>query len=149
MSTNRWDPWRDIVTLREAMNTLLEDSFVRPRAGLMAVTGTIPVDVKETEEEFVVYIPLPGIRPGDVEISILGDSLRVSGEFKDREPEDARWLVRERRFGQFERSFTLPTAVSADQATADFDAGILIIHLPKAEQARPKTIHVRAQSPAS
>ncbi len=146
MSTNRWDPRRDIVTLREAMNTLLEDSFVRPRAGLLAFTGAIPVDVKETPDEFVVSIPLPGIEPGDVEISVLGDSLRVAGEFKDREPEDSRWLLRERRFGQFERSIALPTAVSADQATADFDAGILTIHLPKAEQARPKTIPVRAQA---
>ena len=146
MSTNRWDPWRDIVTLREAMNTLLEDSFVRPRAGLMAFTGAIPVDVKETADEFVVYIPLPGIEPADVEISILGDRLRVAGEFKDRETEDTRWLLRERRFGQFERSIGLPTAVSADQASADFDAGILTVRLPKAEQARPKTIPVRAQA---
>ena len=146
MSTNRWDPWRDIVTLREAMNTLLEDSFVRPRAGIMAFTGAIPVDVKETAEEFVVYIPLPGIQPEDVEISILGDSLRISGEFKDREPAETRWLARERRFGQFERVVALSTAVSADAASADFDAGILTIHLPKAEQARPKTIPVRGQA---
>ncbi|HUZ02870.1 MAG TPA: Hsp20/alpha crystallin family protein [Thermomicrobiaceae bacterium] len=146
MSTNRWDPWRDIVTLREAMNTLLEDSFVRPRAGLMAFTGAIPVDVKETADEFVVFIPLPGIEPADVEISILGDRLRVAGEFKDRETEDTRWLLRERRFGQFERSIGLPTAVSPDQARADFDAGILTVRLPKAEQARPKTIPVRAQA---
>lgn len=146
MSTSRWDPWRDIVTLREAMNNLLEESFVRPRASLVAFSGSVPLDVQETETEYTVYVPLAGVQPEDVEISVLGDNLRISGEFKDRAEEGARWILRERRFGHFERSMTFPAAVKSDEATADFEGGVLIVHLPKAEASRPKTITVKASA---
>lgn len=143
MATNRWDPWRDLVTLRDAMNTLLEDGLTRPRAGFAAATE-VPVDIKETEDAYVVMAVLPGTEPADVEISVLGDMLRISGEFKDREPEGTRWLMRERRFGPFARAIGLPTAVNAERAAAEFSNGILSIHLPKVDAARPKTIPVRA-----
>lgn len=145
MSTNRWDPWRDIVSLREAMNSLLEESFVRPRPGFAPASGGVALDVKETDDQFLVIVPLPGVRPEDVEISVLGDSLRLSGEFKDRFNDDGRWLVRERRLGRFERSINLPAPVSADRAGAEFDGGLLVIRLPKAEEARPKTIPVKGK----
>lgn len=164
MSVNRWDPWRDIVSLREAMNSLLEESFVRPRAGYLPLSGAlgVPMDVQETEDAFVATLALPGVDPEAVEISVLGDQLRVSGEIKDNRntssansangangtngANEARWLLRERRFGRFERTITLPAAPAADQASADFDKGILTIRLPKAESARLKTIPVRVNA---
>ena len=153
MSISRWDPFGDLVSLREAMNNLLEESFVRPRGeagggpqGRSAPAG-LAVDIRETPEAFVVRASVPGARPEDVEITVLGDTLRISGQHREeqeRQDENARWLVRERRFGAFERTVRLPTAVQSGAAEAEFKDGVLTITLPKAEEARPRSIPVRA-----
>ena len=147
MSIQRWDPMREIVSLREAMNSLLEESFVRPRAGMAAMTGGMPLDLRETDEAYIVETVAPGATPEGVEISVLGDTLRIVAEVHDEAERDGeKWLIRERRFGRFERSVTLPSNVKADEASADFSNGILKITLPKAEAARPRTIQVRSAS---
>ena len=146
MSIQRWDPMREIVSLREAMNSLLEESFVRPRAGMAAMTGGMPLDLRETDENYIVEMAVPGATPEAVEISILGDTLRIVAEVQDEARDGEKWLIRERRFGRFERSVTLPGAVKADEASAGVNNGILKISLPKAEAARPRTIQVRASS---
>lgn len=147
MSIQRWDPFRDIVSLREAMNSLMEESFVRPRAGMAALTGGMPIDVSETQDAFTIKTTLPGAKPEDVDISVLGDTLRISAEIRaDEEREGEKWLVRERRFGRFDRSLTLPGNVKADEAQADFSDGVLTITLPKAEATRPRQIQVRSSA---
>ncbi len=144
MSIQRWDPVRDIVTLREAMNSLLEESFVRPRAGMIAMTGGMAIDLRESDQAYIVETIVAGAKPEDVEISVLGDTLRIAVEIRDEGDHNGeKWLLRERRFGRFERSLTLPAQVKADDATADFHDGILTISLPKAEAARPRSIPVR------
>lgn len=149
MSMQRWDPWRDIVSLREAMNSLLEESFVRPRAGSVAGAVGMPLDLRENDGAYVIETVLPGAKPENVDISVLGDTLRISAEVRDEgERSGEKWLVRERRYGRFERSITLPTQVKADEAEADFRDGILTITLPKAEVARPRSIPVRAGAEA-
>ena len=151
MSISRWDPWGDLVSLREAMNNLVEESFVRsPRAGGGA--AGLAVDVRETAEGFEVMASVPGVAPEDVDITVLGDTLHIRGERREEreEREDGgRWLVRERRFGAFERAIGLPAAVRADAAEAQFKDGVLTITLPKAEEAKPRSIPVRgAGSPS-
>ena len=144
MSIQRWDPLRDIVSLREAMNSLLEESFVRPRAGMIAMTGGMAIDLRESDQAYIVETIVAGAKPEDVEISVLGDTLRIAVEIRDEGDHNGeKWLLRERRFGRFERSLTLPAQVKADDATADFHDGILTISLPKAEAARPRSIPVR------
>lgn len=147
MSISRWDPWGDLISLREAMNNLLEESFVRPRGGETSSGASgLALDVRERPEEFIVTASVPGVNPDDVEISILGDTLRIRGERKEeteQDGEDGRWLVRERRYGAFERSVSLPGLVKSDAAEADFKDGILTITLPKAEAAKVRTIPVR------
>jgi HSP20 family protein len=144
MSIQRWDPWKDIITLREAMNSLLEESFVRPRAGLTAFASGMAVDLRETDDTFVIETVLPGVKPEDVDISVLGETLRISAEMReDAANQDAKWLIRERRYGRFERTLTLPSPVKADEAAADFRDGILIVTLPKTEVAQPRSIPVR------
>jgi HSP20 family protein len=144
MSIQRWDPVRDIVTLREAMNSLLEESFVRPRAGMIAMTGGMAIDLRENDQAYIVETIVAGAKPEDVEISVLGDTLRIAVEIRDEgDHHGEKWLLRERRFGRFERSLTLPAQVKADDATADFHDGILTVSLPKAEAARPRSIPVR------
>jgi HSP20 family protein len=147
VSITRWDPWGDIVSLREAMNTLLEESFVRPRPGIAGpgMASSLALDVKETPDRYTVTASVPGVAPGDIEISVLGDTMRIRGHRKDdveESGEGGRWLLRERRFGAFERTVSLPTAVNADQAQAAFHDGVLTITLPKAELATQKTIPV-------
>lgn len=147
MATQKWDPFRDMVSLRDAMNTLFDDSVVRGRSGaggFFQVGNPMPLDVRETQGAYIVELVAAGAAPEDVNLSILGDTLRISATVRDREAREGEtWLVRERRFGSFERTVTLPAAVKADEATAEFDHGILRITLPRADVARPRQIPVR------
>ncbi len=145
MSIQRWDPWRDIISLREAMNSLLEESFVRPRAAVNSFTSGMAVDLRETDDAYVVETALPGCKPQDVDISVLGDILKIKAETKvSAERESEQWLLRERRFGTFERSLTLPSKVRAEEADASFNDGVLTVTLPKAEETEAKSITVKA-----
>jgi HSP20 family protein len=152
VSSSRWDPWGDIVSLREAMNTLLEESFVRPRPGAPAGPGlasSLALDVQETPEQFTVTASVPGVPASAIDIVVLGDTLRIRGhrqEDTEESGEGGRWLLRERRVGPFERTVTLPTTVDAERASAAFQDGVLTITLPKAEIATPKTIPVSGGS---
>ena len=106
MSIERWDPFREMISLRDAMNSLLAESFVRP-GGQPAPGGaaTLPLDVAETEGEFVVKASLPGIKPEDVHITAHGDALTIRGESKaEEEKKGAHWHMRERRVSSLARS---------------------------------------------
>lgn len=150
MSIQRWDPWRDIISLREAMNSLLDDSFARPRAELAVMTTGMAIDLRETEGAYIVETVLPGATSDNVNISVLGDTLRISAEVSEsQEQQDAKWLIRERRYGSFERSLKLPSQVRADEAEAEFRDGILTVTLPKAEESRARQIPVRSVVPTS
>ncbi len=152
MSITRWDPFRDMVTLREAMANLLEDSVVAPRGTQAGVIGNLAVNIKETPDNFVVSAALPGVKPEDVDISVLGETLRIQAETKEEHEEaqgngnaSGRWIVRERRHGMVQRVVTLPSQVKADEAQATFEHGVLTLTLPKAEVAKPRAIKVNAQ----
>jgi HSP20 family protein len=144
MALERWDPFREAISLRDAMNTLLQESFVRP--GNAAMTGgaaSFPLDIAETQDEFVVRASLPGVKPDDVQITVHGDLLTIRGESKaEEEKEGGHWHLRERRFGSFQRSVALATPVNSEKAQAHYEHGVLTLHLPKADQAKPKQIKV-------
>ncbi len=144
MTLTRWSPAAEMVSLRDAMNFLFQESFVQPngaRPERGAITSTLPLDITEGENDFVVMASLPGIKPEDVQTTILGDTLTIRGESKaDAEQKGQNWLVRERRFGSFQRSVSLGTPINADKASAQFEHGVLTLTLPKSEQARPKQI---------
>jgi len=144
MAIERWDPFREAVSLREAMNSLLQESFVRPGIG-PAQNGfsALPLDVCETENEFVVKASLPGVKPDDVQITVHGDTLTIRGEGKsEQERKGEHWHLRERRSGAFQRSVSLTTPVSSDKAQANFEHGVLTLTLPKSEAAKPKQIKI-------
>ena len=151
MAFEAWDPFRDAVSLRDAMNTLLQDSFVRPGttpAG--GAVGTLPIDVAENENEFVVKASLPGVKPDDVQITIQGDSLTIRGESKSTdERKGERWHVRERRHGAFQRSLALGTPVDAEKAQADYEHGVLTLTLPKSEASKPRQIKIGGRGAAA
>ena len=141
----RWEPVREMMTLREAMDRLFDDAFTRPLS--MSAGSVVPaIDLFQTEEEVVVKASLPGLKAEDVHISITADVLTLSGEFKPaNEKKGATYHIREHRYGSFERSVMLPTDVQTDQAKADFENGVLTITLPKAETVKPKTINIKAR----
>jgi HSP20 family protein len=144
----RWEPFRDLISLREAMDRLFDESVVRPRGAALArrVAGTLAVDMYETDEDVVVKASVPGIDPEDLDISITGDTLTIRGESRaEEEIEEADYIYRERRYGAFSRSLTIPTSVEADEADADFEDGILTLRLPKAEEVKPKAIKVKTK----
>jgi HSP20 family protein len=148
MAVERWDPFRDVVSLRDAMNSLLQESFVRPpfRPG-QAGPSTLALDVAENESEFVIHASLPGVKPEDLQISVHGDVLTIRGESKfEEEKKGHTWHLRERRHGTYQRSLSLGTPVQADKANAQFEHGVLTLTLPKAEAARPKQIKVGGPS---
>jgi HSP20 family protein len=141
----RWEPMREMMTLREAMDRLFDDAFTRP-LDLSGVAAAPAIDLYQTADEVVVKAALPGLKADDVQISVTGDMLTLRGEFKqENEKKDATWHIREQRYGAFERSVALPTDVQTDKAKADFENGILTVTLPKAETVKPKTITVKAK----
>ena len=144
----RWDPFRDMVTLREAMDRLLEDSVVRPRGGLAPSEGlaTLALDVFESVDDVTVKASLPGITPQEVDISITGDVLTIKGEkSEEKEEKQGNYHLRERRYGAFQRSVSLPAAVQADKADAIFENGVLTLTLPKVEEIKPKSIKIKTK----
>lgn len=142
MAIPRWDPFQDVVSLRDAVNSLLQESFVRS-GGERVVGPFLPLDVLENENEFVVKASLPGVKPEEVQITVHGDTISIRGEVKaDEVKKEQNWLLRERRHGQFQRSFTVTAPVDSDKAQAQFEHGVLTLSLPKAETARPKQIKI-------
>ena len=144
----RWEPFRDLISLREAMDRLFEESFIRPRSGWLAPVGIggLAVDVYETDQDVIVKSSVPGVRPEDIDITITGDTLTIKGQTKAEEKvERANYIRQERRYGAFSRSLTLPTTIVAEKAKAEFEDGVLTLTLPKAEEVKPKTIEVKAK----
>lgn len=139
----RWEPWNELVSLRDAMDRLFEESVIAPRRWAPAFGEGLAVDVYETNENVVVKSAVPGVKAEDLDISIVGDTLTIKGEFKAEEGvEEKNYIRRERRYGSFCRTLSLPTSVDADKATAEFEDGVLTLNIPKAETVKPKTVQV-------
>ena len=147
----RWEPAREMMSLRDAMDRLFDDAFTRPLS-LKDAWSVPAIDMYQTDDEIVVKAALPGIKADEVQINITGEVLTLKGEVKHEEEKtlsqkgkEKAWHIREQRYGSFERSVVLPTDVVADKAKADFENGILTITLPKAEEVKPKVISIKAK----
>lgn len=144
----RWEPAREMMTLREAMDRLFDDAFTRPLslAGNGNVWSAPAVDMYQTDNEIVVKAALPGIKAEEVQINVTGEVITIKGEVKQKEDvKEKAYHIREQRWGAFERSLVLPTDVVADKAKADFENGILTVTLPKAEEVKPKSISIKTK----
>ena len=144
----RWQPFDDLVSLRDVMDHLFEDSFVRPRWGWVAPMGAanLAIDMYETNDQVVVKAALPGIKPEEIEITITGNTLTISGESKEEsQVKEKDYIRKEQRYGSFTRSVTLPNGLKADKADATFENGVLTLQVPKSEQVKPKTIKIKSK----
>ncbi len=148
MTMQRWEPFRDVMTLRDAMDKLFEDSFVRPaRMWAEEGFGMLPLDVFQTDNDVVVKASLPGFKPEEVDISITGDTLTIKGERKEeKEEKEKDYLMKERYYGSFSRTVTLPVEIQSDKSEATFENGVLTLTMPKAEEVKPKQIKVTAKT---
>jgi HSP20 family protein len=144
MALDRWDPFRDMMTVREAMDRWLQQSIsgtgqllsnIRPEA--------IPIDVIERDDSFEVRASVPGVKPDDVEVTVQGERVTVRAEARAAEEHRGdNWLMREHRTGIMQRSITLPSAVSSDNASARIENGVLALRLPKVQGAQARRIAV-------
>ncbi len=144
----RWDPFREMMQLQQAMDRLFESELASTlplwrQGGAWA----LPLDVIETDDEFIVKASLPGINPDELDISLTDNVLTIKGEIKaEEEAENVRYHLRERRFGMFQRSISLPVPVNADKVEAVYENGVLVLHIPKAEEVKPKHIAIKKVS---
>ena len=144
----RWQPFDDLVSLRDVMDHLFEDSFVRPRWGWVAPmhAANLAIDMYETNDQVVVKAALPGVKPEEIEITITGNMLTISGESKEEsQVKEKDYIRKEQRYGSFTRSVTLPNGLKADKADATFENGVLTLQVPKSEQVKPKTIKIKSK----
>ena len=149
MDLARWDTFREMTSLRDAMDRLFEESFIRPSRFWpdRLERGELPIDMYQTANDVVVKASLPGVKPEEVDISISGDTLIIKGEHKEeQEVKQEDYFRKERYYGAFNRSLILPVQVKSDKAEAVFDNGILTLTLPKAEETKPKQIKVKAKA---
>lgn len=140
----RYNPFSEVVSLREAMERLFEDSFI-PRVGTGAIGRGIATNLHETPDGFVLQIPMPGVNPDAVEITAQQDTVNVKWETSVKVPENSTTHWSGFASGQYQQSFTLPAAINADKVDATYENGILTLNLPKAEHVKARTVKVLAK----
>jgi HSP20 family protein len=135
-----------MMSMRDAMDRMFEERFLRPPMPFAPWgEGSLPVDMYETDESVVVQTAVPGVSAEDIEVAVTGDTLTIKAETKEEEEISREsYLRRERRFGSYCRSVTLPGGLEAENAAADYTDGVLTLTFPKAEEVKPKTIEVKA-----
>jgi HSP20 family protein len=148
MTMDRWDPFRDMLTFREAMDRWLQQGISGTGQLLSNIRpDSIPIDLIERDDSFELRASVPGVKPEDVEVTIQGERITVRTESKaEEERRGETWLMREHRSGSQQRSVTLPSPVSSENAEARIELGVLSLRLPKAQGALPRRISVATGS---
>lgn len=139
-------PWRDLDQVADQFSRLFGEPVF---GGTEGTSWLPPVNVEETKDHLVLTAELPGLTRDDVEIEMENNVLTVRGrkeESREETKEDTKVHVWERRYGSFQRSFSLPRTVSADDISATFENGVLRVEMPKAAEAKGRTIEIRTQS---
>ena len=145
MAIIRWDPYRDMITLRDRMNRLFEDMST-PKGeekDIMPGAWAPSVDIYENENEVVLAAEIPGVDEQDVEIKVEDNNLTLRGERKfEKETKEENYHRIERSYGSFARRFALPNSIDAEKVAAEYKDGLLTLTLPKREETKPKTIKI-------
>jgi HSP20 family protein len=155
MSLIRWNPTRelaawpsDLFGIQREMNRMFDNFFGRGSQEEDSSLGAWApaVDIAERDDEYLVKVELPGVNKDDVKIMLESNILTIRGEKKqEKETKKENYHRIERSYGSFQRSFTLPTTVKSDKIDASYKDGILVVSLPKAEEAKPKQIEVKVK----
>lgn len=145
MTMERWEPRSELTPLRDAISRLMEDSFV----GLGRLDGfghAFPMDVRETDKEYIIEAQIPGFKPEEIQVSVNGDTLSIRAERKAEKTEQGEqpgsYIRHERYAGELYRSVTLPY-IQTDGVQATYQNGVLTLHAPKGAQAKATTIPIK------
>ena len=153
MSISRYNPFRDSVSLRRAMDQLFEESFVHPRWLGDAEAGSAPMDVYEDDQGYHMHVSLPGVKPEDIELTVHQNTVTIKGHYSSttQEPrqqgqgtqtQQGNWLLRERHSGSFQRSITFDRSIDTDKIETSYEHGVLTITLPISQASQPRRIQV-------
>ena len=145
MAITRWDPYREVLTLQNRLNSLFQDygRGYGENDSVSAAAFVPPVDVYEDEHKIVLKLEVPGLKQEDLDIQIENNALTVKGERKfEKEEKEENFHRIERRYGSFFRSFSLPTTVDTENVEASYNAGVLKLELKKKASAQPRQIKV-------
>ena len=149
MAVVRWDPFRELEEMSERLNRMVARPAGSPAVGsakeVMTVADWTPtVDISESEAEYAIKAELPEVKKEDVKVTVEDGVLTIQGDRKQEKEEKGKKYHRiERSYGRFVRSFTLPDTVDESKVKAEYTDGVLHLHLPKSEKAKPKQIDVK------
>jgi HSP20 family protein len=143
-----WDPFREMEEMQNRLSSLFGLRWPAWRSeneeGFTLTEWLPPVDIEESDREYLIKAELPGMKKEEVKLTVEGGTLSISGERKaEKEEKDKKYHRVERRYGAFSRSFTLPEGALAEKISAEFKDGVLMVHLPKDEKAKPRAIEVK------
>jgi HSP20 family protein len=140
----RWNPVREMITLREAMEHLVNDNYGRNQDyRRQSVAWQLPIDAYADDDAIVITADVPGLKPDELQVTMESNTLTIRGELKNR-PEGRNYLLSERATSHFERVLTINTPIDSDRVEAEFENGVLLLTLPKAEANKPKQIVINA-----
>ncbi len=141
----RYDPFREAFAMRRAMNRALQSVMDTPAdVDEPQMSWSLALDVVEQDEAFLIKATVPGINPDDLEITFQDNLLTIHGEItEDKDLTEGKLHLRERRCGAFSRTVKLPGQITADKIEARYEAGVLTLRLPKAEEMKPRKIAVQ------
>jgi HSP20 family protein len=140
----RWDPFAEMTSLRDMMDRVFEQAWVRPTSVIDGALGRFPVDLYESGDDYVLTASLPGVKPEDVNVTIHGNSVGISYERTRDENSGVTWHARELPYGRFTRQISLPVNISNDDVEAHMEHGMLHLRLPKVAQARERRVEIQS-----
>ena len=139
----RWDPFRELAQLQSRVNRVFQEAHAGQDEGFATASFVPPVDIYETEQSVVLKVEVPGVEQKDLDIRIENNTITIRGERRfEKEVKEENFHRVERRYGSFQRSFTLPNTVNSENVTADYENGLLKVTLAKRAEAKPKQIKV-------
>jgi HSP20 family protein len=146
MNLIKWNPWREMDTFSDRFNHFFGDTFspaLWVRDGSKLQDWAPSVDVYDDDKKFVIKAEIPGVDKKDIHIDVKDSILTLSGERShENDVKEENFHRKERAFGKFQRSFTLPEGTDPDRIVADYKDGVLNIEIPKPEEKKPKKISV-------
>ncbi len=141
----RYNPFSEMVSLRQAMDRLFEDSFISPRNLGQWGGRAVAANLYETPEGFILQLPMPGVNPDEVEITTQQDTISLKWQTKLEVPQNATVHWNGFPAGHFQETFTLPAPINSERAEASYTSGVLTLNLPKAEHVKARTVKVTAK----
>jgi HSP20 family protein len=147
MALVRWDPFRELEDVSDRLNRMFSRPATQMPSGketMIVADWTPSVDISETEGEYQIKAEIPDVKKDDVKITLEDGVLTIQGQRKQEKKEQSTKYHRiERSYGSFARTFSLPDVIDVEKVKAEFKDGVLHLHLPKSEKAKPKTIEVK------